>query len=155
MAEATAFEMGKLFSELTNRQVGFSLVKVAPDTKKHVYGTYNLLPENKTLVVKADLSLIGSLGGALMGLPQGVVKEGIDSKPIDPDMMDAMHEIMNIASTPVSTDKRAVLKEVFTDPKALPTEAAAIVAKPKRAATFNVTVSGGYVGGMFSILTAA
>ena len=152
MAETTPFELNKMFSSLTGKQVTFTLSKTPPpDTRKHVYGTYSLLPDESMRVVKADVALIGSFGGALMGLPKSAVVDGLKEVPLDETIHDAMHEILNVSATLVSVDHRAIFRKMFFNVKELPEAAAALLKKPKVTMHFLVSIAG-YDGGAFTLL---
>ncbi len=152
MAETTPFELNKMFSSLTGKQVTFAQTKLPPpDSKKHVYGTYSLVPEETMRVVKADVALIGSFGGALMGLPKSAVVDGLKETPLDETIHDAMHEILNVSATLVSIEKRAVFRKMFFNLKELPEAALALLKSPKVAMHFQVSIAG-YDGGAFTLL---
>src|ERR1035437_3466002 len=117
MSEPTPFGLSRLFSQLTGRKVTFSQTTVALDTKiKQIYGIYNVLPDETAIVVKADLPLIGSFAGVLVGLPDAAVKERIGVTPLEELLRDAIYEVLNIASAAVSTEGRAILAKMVTDP---------------------------------------
>ena len=152
MAETTPFELNKMFSSLTGKQVTFAQTKQAPpDSKKHVYGTYSLVPEETMRLVKADVALIGSFGGALMGLPKSAVLDGLKEVPLDETIRDAMHEILNVSATLVSREKRAVFQKMFFNMKELPDAATALIKAPKLTMHFQVSIAG-YDGGAFTLM---
>jgi hypothetical protein len=153
MADPTAFAMTKMFSQLTGKPVSFTLVLKPPVAKfKPLYGTYTIVPGDAALVVKTEMGLIGSLGGALLGLPKESVLEGIKQNPIEEVLRDAMHEILNVAATAVCVDRRAVFQKMYNDPVFFGEAAQDVMRKPLHTAHFNVLVDG-YVGGGFAVIT--
>jgi len=63
-------------------------------------------------ILQLDLPLLGSLGGALLGLPSDTIKEGLMSPTGDEPLRDAMHEVLNVASTIISIDHRAIFQSM-------------------------------------------
>ena len=153
MSEPTPFGLSRLFSQLTGRKVTFSQTTVALDTKiKQIYGIYNVLPDETAIVVKADLPLIGSFAGVLVGLPDAAVKERIGVTPLEELLRDAIYEVLNIASAAVSTEGRAILAKMVTDPAYIDGAAGQVYKKPGHRSYFNVLVDG-YQGGKFTIFS--
>jgi hypothetical protein len=125
---------------------------VALDTKiKQMYGIYTVLPHETAIVVKADLPLLGSFGGVLVGLPDSVVKEHLAVTPLEGLLCDAIHEVLNIASAAITTEGRAVFLKAVTDPAYIDGPAAKVFKKPDHRSYFNVSVDG-YQGGKFAVL---
>lgn len=153
MAEATPFALSQLLTQLIGRKVTFAQATVAPETKiKQVYGIYNVLPHETAIVVKADLPLLGSLAGVLVGLPDAAVKEHLAANPIEELLRDAIYEVLNIASTVVTTQGRAVFTKMVTDPALIDGAAGKLFKKPDHRSYFNVLVDG-YQGGKFTIFS--
>lgn len=153
MAEPTPFALSKLFTQLIGRKVTFSQTTIAPETKiKQVYGIYNVLPHETATVVKADLPLLGSLAGVLVGLPDAAVKEHLAASPIEELLRDAIYEVLNIASTVVNIEGRAVFTKMVTDPVLIDGAAGKLFKKPDHRSYFNVLVDG-YQGGKFTIFS--
>jgi hypothetical protein len=70
MSEPTPLSLSHHFTQLIGRKVTFAPTTIAPETKiKQMYGIYNVLPHETAIVVKADLPLLGSLAGVMVGLP--------------------------------------------------------------------------------------
>ncbi len=151
MAEPTAYAMSQMMSHLTGREVKFSLTTKLPPEKKPFYGVYKVLPGDTTLVVVAEKVLIGSFGAALVGLPKETVLERIHESPLPENLRDAMHEVLNIASTLVCVDRRAVFQTMHEDSLYLPSAALDVLKEPLRRTQFSVSCEG-YVDGNFSIL---
>lgn len=152
MVEVKPLVAAQLFSGLVGRNVGFTQVTVAPASKaKQIYGEYILKPTGMTSVVQLDLLLLGSLGAAMLGLPAGSVAERLNP-PFDESLRDAMHEILNVTSTIVSLDSRAVFQKMNTDKTFLSQGALDTVSSPLGRSYFMVNVDG-YDGGAFTILT--
>jgi hypothetical protein len=153
MAEPTAFAMSKMFSQLTGRTVSFSLTLKPPVAKfKPLYGVYTIVPGDAALVVKTEMGLIGSLGGALLGLPKESVLDLIKKNPIEEVLRDAMHEILNVAATLVCVDRRAVFQKMFNDPVYFAEPAQEVMRSPIHTTQFEATVDG-YVGGGFAVIS--
>ena len=84
MSQPTPFALSQRFSQLVGRTVTFRQVTTRPDSKtKKVYGIYSVLPQQTPVVVQADLCLLGSFAGSLVGLPDSVVKEHLRISPIE------------------------------------------------------------------------
>jgi len=153
MSEPTPFALSQLLTQLIGRKVTFAQTTVAPETKiKQIYGIYNVLPHETAVVVKADLPLLGSLAGVLVGLPDAAVKERLAVSPIEELLRDAIYEVLNIASTVVTTEGRAVFSKMVADPALIDGTAGKLLKKPDHRSYFNVLVDG-YQGGKFTIFS--
>jgi hypothetical protein len=153
MAEPTPFELSKRFSQLIGRKVAFVQTTGALDSKiNQIYGIYNVLPAGGAVVVKADSRLLGSIAGALVGLPDPVVKEHLATTPMDELLRDAIYEVLNVAAAAVSTEGRAVFTNMATNPTYIDGAAGEVLKKPGHRSYFNVLVDG-YQGGRFTILS--
>jgi hypothetical protein len=151
MSEPTPFALSKLFSELIGRKVTFAQTTVAPETKiKQIYGIYTVFPHATAIVVKADLPLLGSLAGVLVGLPDSSVKEHLAVNPVEELLRDAIHEVLNIASAVITHGGRAVFVKMVADPILIDGAAGEVFKKPDHRSYFNVLVDG-YQGGKFTI----
>jgi hypothetical protein len=153
MSEPTPYALSKLFSELIGRKVTFAQTTAAPETKiKQMYGIYTVLPHETAIVVKADLPLLGSIAGVLVGLPDSSVKEHLAVSPVEELLRDAIYEVLNIASAVATTEGRAVFTKMVTDPILIDGAAGKLFKKPDRRSYFNVLVDG-YQGGKFTIFS--
>lgn len=153
MAEPSPFTLSKLFSSLIGRKVTFAQTTLSVDTKiKQIFGIYTVLPAETAIVVKADLPLLASLGGALVGLPDSAVKEHLGITPMEELLRDAIHEVLNIASTGVATEGRAVFTKMVGDVSYIDGAAGNMFRKPDHRSYFNVLVDG-YQGGKFTIFS--
>ncbi len=153
MTEPTPYALSHLFSDLVGRGVTFTLAPKPPVTKaRTIYGVYGMVPSDRAIVVKADLPMLGSLAGALLGLPDDTATERALQTPMDESVRDAMHEILNIASTALSTDGRVVLKHMAADPVYCTGDAADVLNRPDQKSNYQVTIDGGS-GGVFTILS--
>ncbi|MGA3009806.1 MAG: hypothetical protein ABSD72_06045 [Terracidiphilus sp.] len=154
MSEATPFVLSRCFTQLISRKVTFVQTPLAPpDAKiKQIFGIYNLLPHNTAIIVKADLPLMGSLGGALVGLPDTAVKEHLRAAPLEELLRDAINEVLNIASAAITNEGRAVFVKMVTDPTYIDGAAGKVYLKPDHRSYFNVQIDG-YQGGKFNILS--
>jgi hypothetical protein len=153
MPEATPFALSKLFTDLIGRKVTFTQTAAAAETKiKQMYAIYTVLPHETAIVIKADLPLLGTLGGVLVGLPDAAVKEHLATNPVEELLRDAIHEVLNISSTIVTDEGRAVFVKMIADPILIDGAAGLVLKKPDRRSYFNVLVDG-YQGGKFTILS--
>jgi hypothetical protein len=152
--QPTPFALSQLFSQLIGRRATFVQASIAADTKiEQIYGVYNVLPGNTAIVVKADLPLLGSFAGLLVGLPDAAVTERLGVKPIEELLRDAIYEVLNIASAVVTEEGRAVLGKMVYNPTYIDGDAGKVFNKPDHRSYFNVTVDG-YRGGKFAIFSA-
>ena len=153
MTEPTPYALTQLFSQLAGRDVSFSLVlNPAPSKARPIYGAYSVLPGESTLVVKTDLPMLGCLAGALLGLPDETAVERALATPMNEFVRDAIHEVLNIASTALSTNGRAVFKNMATDPAYCAGEALSVVESPDMKSNYSVSIDG-QVSGLFTILS--
>jgi hypothetical protein len=153
MAEPSAFLLSKAFSQLTGRKVAFVQAPAVPESKmRQIYGIYIVKPHEVAVVVKADLLLMGSFAGALVGLPDPAVKEHLKLMPLEELMRDAILEVFNIAAATVTTEGRAVFSRMVHDPAYIDGPAEKAFKQPFRRNYFNVSVEG-YQGGRFVILS--
>jgi hypothetical protein len=151
MAEPTPLALSHLFTQLIGRKVAFAPATIAPETKiKQLYGIYNVLPQETAIIVKADLPLLGSIAGVMVGLPDSAVKECLAVSPVQEVLRDAIHEVLNIASAVVTNEGRAVFTKMVTDTAFIDGTAGKLFKKPDRKTYFNVTVDG-YQGGKLTI----
>jgi hypothetical protein len=155
MAAPSSQSLSNLFTQLMGRQVTFVQTNDPSSEAKQIYGVYATPPDETATVVKADLSLLGSFAGALVGLPDAAVKEHLRSTQrsaqIEEPLRDAIHEVLNVASAVIAIQGRTVLTAMETDPARIEGAAANVLKKPVRKQYFNVSISG-YQGGKFAIL---
>jgi hypothetical protein len=155
MSEPTPYALTQLFSGLVGRKVAFAQTTVYVDQKtKQIYGIYNVLPDNRPIVVKADLPLLGSMAGAMVGLPDSSVKERLGANPMEEVLRDAIHELLNVASAVVTGEGRAVFTKMVMETVYIDGAAGEMFKKPDHRSYFNVTVDG-YQGGKLSIFAKA
>lgn len=151
MAEPSPFLLSQRFTQLTGRKVTFVQTPATLDSKlSQIYGIYTVLPQETAVVVKADLRLLGSIAGALVGLPDPAVKDHIAANPMEELIRDAIYEVLNVAAANITTDGRAVFKQMVTNPTLIDGAAGETLKKPFRRSYFNVSVEG-YQGGRFCI----
>jgi|HubBroStandDraft_1064217.scaffolds.fasta_scaffold166534_1 hypothetical protein len=151
MAEPSAYLLSRSLSQLTGRKVTFVQATAPLDVKiKQIYGIYALLPFETAIVVKADLPLLGSLAGALVGLPDATVKEHLKVAPVDELLRDAINEVLNIVAASITTEGRAVFSKMVSETVYIDGAAEQVYKKPDHKSYFNVLVEG-YQGGRFSI----
>ncbi len=154
MTEPTPFALSQLFSNLIDRDVKFVRLPGAPPPGKAqiLYGTYTQLPAEHTIVVKAEIPALASLAGALLGLPPDDAIERALEKPMDESLRDAIHEVLNIASTALSMDGRVVFNTMTTNRKELTLNAEFAVDGPSTKPTYKVSIDGDAYG-TFSVLS--
>jgi hypothetical protein len=151
MPEPTPLSLSHLFTQLIGRKVTFAPTTIAPETKiKQMYGIYNVLPHETAIIVKADLPLLASLAGVMVGLPDSAVKECLAKSPLEEVLRDAIHEVLNVASAALTNEGRAVFARMVTDTGLIDGVAGQLFKKPDRRTYFNVLVDG-YQGGKFTL----
>jgi hypothetical protein len=151
MSEPAACKLSSHFANLINRDVDFVPARhPTENTPKQVYGVYTVYPQMSALVVKADLTLLGSLAGALVGLPNDEVQFRMQSAESDDLLGDAMREVFNVAASVVTSEGRAVFKSMLTEKIYLRPEAERTLSAPLHRSSFNVEIEG-YEGGRFSV----
>ena len=152
MAPPTARSLSRLFSQLAGSEVVFIQTKEGPDTKSaQVYGIYKLHPDSLQIVVKADLLLVGSFAGGMIGLPDSEVKLQLGTNSASEPIHDAIHEVFNVASNTILPGHRTVLADVVTDFTSLDEATSMVLTKPGTKYCFNASVKGRQ-GGQFAIL---
>jgi hypothetical protein len=122
-----------------------------PHNGEQIYCVYLINPMDSYRVIKADLSLLSSFAGALLGLSPDTIQERMAEAKLDETLRDALHEVMNIASRIVTLEHRGVFKGMYGDPGQLPAEARSTLRDPCYSSYFKVTVDG-YEGGALSLL---
>lgn len=153
MSEPTGFALSRHLTDLIGRNVQFKLVPSAVETPaKVIFGIYTVLPEETPVVVKTDLSLLASFAGVLVGLPDAEVKNRISTGTPDELLRDAMHEVLNVTSTVITTEGRAVFQRMVNNVAYVDGPAGQVLKLPGHRTYFNVTVDG-YQGGRFYIFS--
>jgi hypothetical protein len=148
------YALTHLLTDLIGRKVTFTLVTSGQETQaRQVYGIYRRLSNEAPLVVKADLPLLGSFAGTLVGLSDTDVQSRLAGPSIEELFTDAIYEVLNVASSAITSEGRPVLSKMVTDCADIKgTAAEAIVMKPNHKIDFNVVVEG-YRGGRFTVLS--
>jgi hypothetical protein len=155
MSEPTPYSLTQHFSALIGRKAAFAQATLCVDGNvKQMYGIYNVLPHDLPIVVKAELPLLGSMAGAMVGLPDSAVREQLRKTPLEEVLRDAIHELLNVASTVVTSEGRAIFTKMVSEPAFVDGGAAEMFKKPDHRSYFNVTVDG-YTGGKFAIFAKA
>lgn len=148
----TQVSLAHHFTSLINSPVTFTRVLKETESKKsQIYGIYKSLPEEHYTVVQAELPLLGSFAGALVGLRDADVRSRLSGPVIDDIMRDAITEVFNVASAAVATQGRTVFVNYVSDLSSLAPEITAFIQKPPKKLTFDVTIPN-YQGGRFSLL---
>ena len=152
MAEPCSSIMTRLFTDLIGHNVSFSeqSLPAAPKSEQ-LYCVYQIKPMDSARVVRADMALLSSFAGALIGLSPEAIQQRVAEPQLDESLRDALHEVMNIASRVVSLEHRAVFKGIYADPGSLPADARNTLRDPCYTSHFNVKIDG-YEGGGFTLL---
>lgn len=152
MAEANMLALSRLMTDLVNTPVTFKPSRSgALPAAGQIFGTYNVLPENVALVVQADVALLASLGAALTAMPHSAIGEHMN--PMSEVMRDAIHEILNIGSTAVVAQGRAIFQSMTAERGQVDGAAGQVLRAPHHSTYFDVTVDQ-YRGGKFTIFSA-
>lgn len=144
--------LSRHFTNLIGRRVAF--VKSPPKSKmdeKKVFAVYRSFPSQSVIVLKADLPLIGSFAGALVGMPDSEVRMRLAEKTLDDLIKDAIMEILNVTTPAIATEDRATFISMAMNESEVEDAGKEIVSKPHREFMFDVTVEE-HQGGRFQIL---
>jgi hypothetical protein len=144
--------LSRHFTNLIGRRVTFvkSLAKTKTDEKK-VFAVYRSFPSQSVIVLKTDLSLIGSFAGTLVGMPDSEVRTRLAAPALDDLIRDAIAEILNVATAAIATEDRATFLSMAMNEAEIEDAAKEIMSKPHREFVFDVTVEE-HQGGRFQIL---
>jgi hypothetical protein len=141
MREPSARSLSQLFSQLTDRHISFTLEPNAAAGKAPtIFATYSELPGESPIVARAERAMIAILGGALLGMPDETAIERALETPMNEAVRDAMHEILNIGSTALSTEGRVVLKGFVSDPLDIPHVERGVLSNPRSISTYRVAI---------------
>jgi hypothetical protein len=119
---------------------------------KKIFGIYTVLPLGYAVVVQADLRLLGSIAGALVGWPDQVVKEHVEKTPMDEILRDAVSEVLNVAAAAMAVEGRVVFSNMVTSAAYVDGAAGEVLKSPVHRSYFSVSIEG-YVGGKFVIFS--
>ena len=145
MAEPTPLSLSQFFSELTGRHVNFALAVNPPASKaKLLYGAYTVQPEGRPLLLKIAAKTLGLLGGSLLGMPEDTSIERAQETPLNDPLRDAMHEVLNIASTAIMDNNRVVFQSMARDLTSLPSKVGQLERNYTRRNAYKVTVDGAH-----------
>ena len=143
MNEPVALHLSQFFTALAGKPVSFSFAGNAPAPQGAcMYGVYTSPSEDGPVVMRIGLKALALLGASLLGLPEEGALERAAATPADEPMRDAMHEVLNIASTAIGGDTRLVFQKMFRDLTALPAEASRLLQSPGPRTSFRVAVDG-------------
>ena len=141
MAEATALSLSRFFSDLTGRHVSFSIATSSSSVKgTQMYGLYHVAADATPLLLRLHLDTLAAMGGALLGLPEDLAIEKAKQTPLDEPLRDAMHEVLNIASTAISPDARIIFKCMAKSTGAFPSDAAELMQTACHKSAYRVAV---------------
>jgi hypothetical protein len=154
MTEPSAYAISTLLTDLIGRKVSVAQASTPEETKgKQMFGVYQVVSSCAPIVLKADLVLLVSMAGVLVGLPDSAVKERLAAPALDELIRDAMHELLNILSTVVSVEGRAIFNKMLPNAAYVDGPAGVVLKKPSRRSFFTVEVEG-YEGGHLSIFSS-
>jgi hypothetical protein len=157
MLDPETHTLSKHFTHLVGHEVKFTKATQAPERAgRWVFASYHVVAHEdptttRSLIVKAELDLLGSLAGCLVGLPSYEVLSRLKSQTLDELMRDAIYEILNVASGAIAYNCRTSLVEMVMAAVDVKGDAAKVLATPSRKSTFDVVVQG-YNGGRFVVL---
>lgn len=141
MQEPTARSMSLLFSQLTDRHVSFTLAPNATEGKApSVFAVYTELPDNNLIIVRAERATVAVLAAALLGMPEDTAVERALEQPMNEAVRDAIHEVLNIGSTALSTEGRVVLKHLVSESLDIEPAGRAVMAEPRSKSTYRVSI---------------
>jgi len=144
--------LSRHFTNLIGRRVAFVKSMAKPKTEeKKVFAVYKSFPSLGIIVLKADLPLIASFAGALVGMPDAEVRKRVAEPTLDDLTRDAISEILNVATAVIATEDRATFMSMAMDASGVEDAAKEILSKPHREFAFDVTVEE-HQGGRFQIL---
>jgi hypothetical protein len=152
VADSTPYSLSHLFTNLIDRRVSVVEASERDATKgRKGYATYDVVDRGTKILLQIDFDLLGSLGGALAGMPDAIIKQNLKATPVDETLRDAMHEILNIVSAVITTEGRAVLKNMELDEVKGKAMAASFKGtNPSIASRFQATIPN-YTGGQMEV----
>ena len=153
MTSPNAQALSKTLTTLTGLPVSCARKpRFTPSKARRVYGIYNQLPAHDTILLRADLPLLASLGGRIAGLPNSLMAESADSSPLDSNLREGIQQVLSLLSTLLSGTERVVFRSMCTDVAYLTGPARSILNSQGLAPTFEVTIQG-YTGGELTIFS--
>jgi hypothetical protein len=153
MISPNAQALSKTLTTLTGLPVSCARKpRFTPSKSRRVYGIYNELPAHDTILLRADMSLLASLGGCVAGMPDELAADRAKSSPLDETLRAGIHEVLNVLSTLLSGPERVVFRSMCTDVGYLTGPARSILNSHAPAQTFEVTIKG-YTGGELTIFS--
>ncbi|MFP5229934.1 MAG: hypothetical protein ACLGXA_20150 [Acidobacteriota bacterium] len=145
--------LSRHFGTLIGRRVAFAAVRPTPESKaQQMWGVYTVSPDNAPMVVQADLPLLGSFAGALVGLPAQEVTGRLRGRPLDELLRDAIYEVLNIAGAVIMNEHHIALSAMTEEKKELQEGAAGLLAAAAIRSDFDVTIDG-YPGGRLTVFS--
>ena len=127
--------------------------RFTPSRSRRVYGIYNELPSLDTIILlRADLSLLASLGGCVAGLPDSLAADRAKTTPLDETLRGGIHQVLNVLSTLLSSQDRVVFRSMCMDVAYLTGPARSVLNSQGPAPTFEVTIAG-YTGGELTLFS--
>jgi hypothetical protein len=153
MISPNAQALSKTLTTLTGLPVSCTRKpRFTPSRSRRVYGIYNELPAHDTILLRADLSLLASLGGCVAGLPDSLAADRAKISPLDETLRGGIHDVLNFLSTLLSGPERVVFRSLCLDVAYLTGPARSVLNSQAPAQTFEVTIPG-YTGGELTIFS--
>lgn len=151
-----AERIGRLLCELLGRKVTTTTIPAFPitggaPTLTAVYAT------SEGAVVGAcvcDLDFVLNAGAALVLVPLYEVQESAKAKKWEPSLVENFKEILNVCAQLFCEPQlpRVALQSVCVEAAARPTNAADLLAKPRKRVDVQLSIAG-YGGGRMTVLT--
>jgi hypothetical protein len=146
-----AHALSVMYTQLLGRDITFTPApKAVSSNAPSLYATYLCGAVGFPLVVQADLALMASVGGVMVGLPHDIAYERVRQVPMDELLRDAIHEVLNITSTPLSMGYRVVFQTLHLTRPELSESAQDLLNAGLPPVSFTVAIRG-YAGGLFQV----
>lgn len=110
--EPTPFAVGKLLSGLVDRPVQMTRADNPSFSPNVLFATYDVEPFRHVAIVKIDFAMLASLAGIMIGIPARQVELQVAKGTMDDDLTDSSREMMNVLSSVVVVEDRAIFKKI-------------------------------------------
>lgn len=110
--ETTPFSVGKLLSDLVDRPVQMARADTPSFSSKVLFATYVVKPDCNIAVVKIDFAMLALLAGVMIGIPAKQVESQVAKGTMDDDLADSSRELMNVLSSVVVGEGRAIFRRI-------------------------------------------
>lgn len=125
------------------------------DRARAALGHYVRDDGNVGMLWASELGLMANAAAALTLIPHDVVNAGLRSGALGPDLVENIHEVLNVGASLMNHAPAAhvKLKEVLFTPGKVPQEVTQVLGRPAVRLDLEVAIAG-YAGGKMSILLA-